>query len=217
MTEDFENFPGRRYDRDEIMAETDPENVKAIMEDLSARVKFIESQLEFRTEAEPDWEARAIAALAANRILYGVAGKRYHEISGRKAGNLSAQAELKVAKEMKRQNNLEAEKLARENKLAKAEKARIGAVENAIRAINAGRFQRSFWQVAREQLPPDVFSRISSEAEHRVDRATADYLRQAGLAEILRESRKHDSDCSVHNMPALPNQPCDCGIAEPAQ
>ena len=24
--------------------------------------------------------------------------------------------------------------------------------------------------------------------------------------------RKHDSDCSVYNMPAYPNGPCDCSI-----
>ncbi len=30
----------------------------------------------------------------------------------------------------------------------------------------------------------------------------------------VQASRGHKSDCAVHNMPALPNGPCDCGYAD---
>lgn len=26
---------------------------------------------------------------------------------------------------------------------------------------------------------------------------------------------QHDSDCATHNMPAYPNEPCDCSLQEP--
>ena len=33
-------------------------------------------------------------------------------------------------------------------------------------------------------------------------------LSDVGL--VIKVERKHDSDCSVHNMPACPTGPCDC-------
>ncbi|KKK95941.1 hypothetical protein LCGC14_2667800 [marine sediment metagenome] len=34
------------------------------------------------------------------------------------------------------------------------------------------------------------------------------YLHSQGV--VIKVKRSHDSDCSVHNMPAYPNGPCDC-------
>ena len=35
-----------------------------------------------------------------------------------------------------------------------------------------------------------------------------EYLHENGV--VIKVKRSHDSDCSVHNMPAYPNGSCDC-------
>ncbi len=35
-----------------------------------------------------------------------------------------------------------------------------------------------------------------------------DYLHSQGV--VIKVKRSHDSDCSVHNLPAYPNGSCDC-------
>ncbi len=62
----------------------------------------------------------------------------------------------------------------------------------------------------------DGLTRIINEG--KVNRVTAGvtakkavrFLVDEGV--VIKVDRKHDSDCSVHNMPAYPNGPCDCVV-----
>ena len=66
-------------------------------------------------------------------------------------------------------------------------------------------------QQLREALdrPELVLSRILQEAEQQLQKHVR-YIRY--LVDHHSATCKHKSDCSLHNMPAYKNMPCDCGL-----
>jgi hypothetical protein len=56
---------------------------------------------------------------------------------------------------------------------------------------------------------------ISSEIARRIERDLAEEHAQSVMwmedAIAAKSASQHSSDCAVHNMPAYPNGPCDCG------
>lgn len=68
-----------------------------------------------------------------------------------------------------------------------------------------------------KQLLKQAFDYIDNVPD---DRCWGDYRDHNALKEALSKAIAapepeplHDSDCSQHNMPAYPNEPCDCSIA----
>lgn len=93
--------------------------------------------------------------------------------------------------------------------------ARIGMREEAARLVErcagkqpcdcASKDDSGFWRDECQCRNFDDKGRIASWCS---DMNTATAIRS------IPEHVVHDSDCSLHNMPAYPNGPCDCSVAE---
>lgn len=158
----------RLLTREMIDAIDDLESLQFLLDDADERAKHIEVDLEFRSDADLDWERRARGALAAHHICIGHLGRRIRALSPKRErpeGSAAAKIEAKA-----RKHAAVAERAVQENETrrVKAERERVAALKNATDFARKSSFLLAFHQAAAEQLEGGMMGRLSSIAGQRV-------------------------------------------------
>lgn len=166
-----------------IRACEDADEMQAAIDALDRNIRTMQDQLEYRSDdgADQDWERRTIGALGLHRSLHSECIRRHNHLSGRTAKNQQANADQRLAKQIKRQNHIEQQRINLESRALKTEAAKVASVDSAIRALNSTRFHRNFYRVAQKTLPPEVMAEIQSEADALTDRSVLKAMKDAGL------------------------------------
>lgn len=149
--------------REQIGAIDDIEALHALLADAQASAQKIEVDLEFRSEGDSDWEARARSALTAHRICIGEVNKRIRRLSAPHARETGDDAAARKVAAKATQASLET--VALERRRIKAEQAELtlhAAIEaqrektkrQALTMIEGLDFSRQFMAVAKELMQP---------------------------------------------------------------
>lgn len=185
-----DEIDSRDITRETIRAVTDTAELQRMIDTLDDSINVIKTQLEFRTDdnADSNWERRAIGALAMQQSSYNEAMRQMNRLTGRRDANVTQAGRDNLAKALSKQNHLAEAEQGLARKKVQQEAARIATVNEAIRSINTSRFHRNFYRLAQETLPADVFGKLRTGADVATDRATAEGLLRAGLADILKQT-----------------------------
>lgn len=89
--------------------------------------------------------------------------------------------------------------------LSKAEKTKC---INCGQSLRRSMFLALFEDVGAKVYPSATY--CSAGVEHNFSENPLVDLDYCGCGNCTKENQ-HSSDCSLHNMPAYPNGPCDCG------
>jgi len=165
--------------REMIDAIDDVESVQFILDEVDAAAKRIEVDLEFRSDADIEWERRARGALAAHHICIGHLGRRLRALTPKREkpqGDAAAKIEAKARKHEAHAERLVQEAKAREQRL---ERDRLAAAREALQFARKTSYLAAFHGAAQRLLDPATLSRIASAAN---EAAQAEILRPFGAA-----------------------------------
>lgn len=150
---------------EQIRAMSDPLEIHKWRDDIDLAINKIETDLEFSSDHNSDWDKRARSALAYHRTAMGHLTRRLKGITG-KNGTLIETIEAKTKKkEIAQQNrliNLEQEKLSNERKIKHLEMERAKSSERLS-------FFTHFHKVAARHLSKDEYAliaEIAAEKQH---------------------------------------------------
>lgn len=142
----------------------DLDSLQFLLDDADERAKHIEVDLEFRSDADLDWERRARGALAAHHICIGHLGRRIRALSPRRErpeGSGAAKIEAKALKHAAVAARSVQENEARRLKI---ERERIAALRLASEYARKTSLLLAFHQAAVEQLDGSTVGRLMGRA-----------------------------------------------------
>jgi|GEM_PF-5595651 len=181
MSEVLDRLEQKALTREDIREIRSIKDIQEIIDKLDQNIRGMKAQLEFRSEGDEEWERRAIGALSIQQALHSEAIRRFNYLNGTTERNKQKNEEDRLAAELKRQNNLEQQRINADRAKNKVEIAKVHSIDNLVRLMNSSRFQRNFYNIARDTLDPETFSGLCDRAQEQTESALLKGIEQLGV------------------------------------
>jgi hypothetical protein len=154
--------------KEQIRAIIDIESLQTLLDEVVRNRTKIETDLEFRSDGDSAWEARARGAHTVHKITEQNIREHIYRLTRKGSSQPELEAIQQAAKASKRTASQAILQTAAEQKRAKMETARVLALNRIKEDIKRFGFLQHFLSVASEKLDPHTFSEITKNATERI-------------------------------------------------